>query len=118
MNSKTDGMLIPYVPVALLVALLVYQMTFSTYLNYMVLCQLEQLISAHYNSYVYHVGTVNLKKNLDIDAWCYSYLNYARQAEPFYPEEFYNAAEAILQTDLRLNPRDITLENAESVYQH
>ena len=64
------------------------------------------------------IGTVNLKKSLDLDAWCYSYTNYARQAEPFYPVEIYRAAVAILQNDLNLIPSDITFDNAQNVYQH
>ena len=74
-------------------------------------------LHVHTSLYMF-IGTVNFIKNLDADAWCYSYVNYAQQPEPFYPDEFYNAAVAILQTDLNLQPIDINIENAETVYKH
>ena len=67
---------------------------------------------------LFNAGTVNLKKDLNTEAWCYCYLNHATKPDPFYPIEFYTAAVAILRTDLNVDQSDITLDNAENVYKH
>ena len=64
------------------------------------------------------LGTCNYKKSLDLNAWTYSYCNYATKPPPFYPPEFDVAARAILHTDMSLNKEDINSANAEQVYVH
>lgn len=64
------------------------------------------------------IGTCNYKKDLDLDAWTYSYCSYAAKPPPFFPTEFDVAARAILRTDLSLNKEDINGANAEQVYTH
>ena len=64
------------------------------------------------------LGTYSYKKNLDLNAWTYSYCNYATKPPPFFPTEFDAAARAILQTDMSLNKEDINSGNAEQAYTH
>ena len=46
------------------------------------------------------------------------YIWHAHLPEPFYPDEFEEAAIAVLQLDLHLTPNEITLDNAKRVYTH
>ena len=114
MNSRTGGIHTAYAQTDLLVALEECQMTFTTFPNYMVCCQRHML----HNWYNYCVGTTNLKKPLDLGAWCHCYENYAHLPQPFYPDEFDEAARAILNTDLTLTPNELTMDIAEAVYTH
>jgi hypothetical protein len=64
------------------------------------------------------LGTCDYKKELNFDAWTYSYCRYASQPPPFFPPEFQAAATAIMQVDLRMCKEDITANNAEQIYTH
>ena len=70
-----------------------------------------------YNAYS-HIGVQSYKKGLDYDVWIHCYLEYARKPSPFYPQEFEDAATAILERDFNMTKENVTLENAEPIYLH
>ncbi len=63
-------------------------------------------------------GTVDHKKELDIDVWAHCYVSDACRAPPFFPEEFNEVAMFILRRDLNMQRNDINNDNARNVYRH
>ena len=60
-------------------------------------------------------GVKVYKQPLDLSVWAHCYLEYAYKPTPFYPDEFYSAACAVL-VQLNMNCSDITVSNSKSVY--
>ena len=64
------------------------------------------------------IGTASCKKNIDLEVWAHCYIEHARKPPPFYPSEFKDAADAVINRDFDMTQQDINEENAELIYLH
>ena len=60
-------------------------------------------------------GTTSFKKPINYEVWAYSYLKFAKKADTFFPEEFGQAADAVL-AELGMTRHDITCDSAMAIY--
>ena len=63
----------------------------------------------------YFLLTKSYKQAINFEVWAYCYLEFAKHADTFFPEEFGHAADAIL-AELRMSRHDITTDYARAVY--
>lgn len=61
------------------------------------------------------IGTRSFKQTINFEIWAYSYLEFAKKADTFFPKEFGQAADAIL-AELGMTRHDITIDSARAVY--
>ena len=61
------------------------------------------------------IGTKSYKQAINFEVWAYCYLEFAKHADTFFPEEFGHAADTIL-AELRRSQHDITTDCARAVY--
>ena len=61
------------------------------------------------------IGTKSYKQAINFEVWAYCYLEFAKNADTFFPEEFGHAPDAIL-AELRMSRHDITTDCARAVY--
>ena len=64
-----------------------------------------------------HLGTKSYKQELDLEVWAHSLIEYGQNAPPLYPDEFRQAADAILG-ELYITRQDIKYDTAPALYQH
>lgn len=70
-----------------------------------------------FSNFFLSVGTRSFKQTINFEVWAYSYLEFAKKADTFFPEEFRQAADAIL-AELGMRRHDITTDSARAIYLH
>lgn len=80
--------------------------------------QVKLHLVVFYSYYTDLAGTMDYKKELNIDIWAHCYVNDACRAPAFFPEEFNEIAILILEHDLNMQRHDINSDNGRNVYKH
>lgn len=87
-------------------------------INYLISMVLLHFIWKMYVAFLFSsTGTRSFKQPINYEAWAYSYLEFAKKADIFFPEEFSQAGDVIL-AELGMTRRDITCDSAMAIYLH
>ena len=86
-----------------------------TCINYLTSMVLLLPLFGKFSTIFSSVGTRSFKQTINFEVWAYSYLEYAKKADIFFPEEFGQAADAIL-AELGMTRHDITTDSTRAIY--